>query len=82
MIGPLHPSPVAAYTYDNDDDDGVMMGPSLPPPSQDSDSEDVEEEEENRYRTPMSYEIVLKGHIKVTYFLSLLNFNVQSFHLF
>ncbi|KDP26452.1 hypothetical protein JCGZ_17610 [Jatropha curcas] len=59
MIGPPRPPPV-----DDDEDDGVMIGPPRPPTAPDSDSEE-EEEEENRYRIPMSNEIVLKGHSKV-----------------
>lgn len=57
MVGP---------SGDDDDDDSVMIGPPRPPPSRDSDSEEEEEEEENRHRIPMSNEIVLKGHSKVT----------------
>ncbi|RVX19374.1 WD repeat-containing protein 70 [Vitis vinifera] len=64
VIGPPRPPPA-----EMDDDDGsVMIGPPRPPPT-DSDSDDdlAEEEEvvENRYRIPLSNEIVLKGHSKV-----------------
>ncbi|KAJ8747191.1 hypothetical protein K2173_010024 [Erythroxylum novogranatense] len=51
-----------------DEDDGVMIGPPRPPPAMSDSDDDVEEEEEeekNRYRIPMSNEIVLKGHTKV-----------------
>ncbi|CAK7349500.1 unnamed protein product [Dovyalis caffra] len=58
MVGPPRPPP----GLDDEDDDGVLIGPPRPPPPADSDEE---EEEENRYRIPMSNEIVLEGHSKV-----------------
>ncbi|KAF2292673.1 hypothetical protein GH714_026631 [Hevea brasiliensis] len=76
IIGPPRPPPgfsnaaedddgkVMVGPSGDDDDDSVMIGPPRPPPSQDSDSEE-EEEEDNRYRIPMSNEIVLKGHSKI-----------------
>ncbi|EEF35809.1 nucleotide binding protein, putative [Ricinus communis] len=66
MVGPPRPPPPAAAAAD-DDGESVMIGPPLPPPTQNSDSEedDEEEDEENRYRIPMSNEIVLKGHTKI-----------------
>ncbi|XVF21492.1 hypothetical protein REPUB_Repub12eG0094700 [Reevesia pubescens] len=60
MVGPPRPPPGSGA--DDDDDDG-MIGPPRPPagPSSDSDLE----EEENRFRIPMSNEIILKGHTKI-----------------
>ncbi|MCD9558535.1 hypothetical protein HAX54_015937 [Datura stramonium] len=61
MIGPPRP-PL-------EEEDGLMIGPPPPPSgSMGSDSEDdmeEEEEEQNKYRIPLSNEIVLKGHTKV-----------------
>ncbi|KAL5863755.1 hypothetical protein ACOSQ3_001269 [Xanthoceras sorbifolium] len=66
MIGPPQP-PKPVET--EDDDDGVMIGPPRPPAESetddDEDDEEEEEKEENRYRIPMSNEIVLKGPTKV-----------------
>ncbi|XP_022771352.1 WD repeat-containing protein 70-like [Durio zibethinus] len=60
MVGPPPPPPASG----DDDDDDVMIGPPRPPVGPSSDSES-EEEEENRYRIPMSNEIILKGHTKI-----------------
>ncbi|KAK6286524.1 hypothetical protein POUND7_012703 [Theobroma cacao] len=57
MVGPPRP-PLGS----GDDDDDVMIGPPRPPVGPSSDSD---EEEENRYRIPMSNEIILKGHNKI-----------------
>ncbi|GLT41477.1 hypothetical protein SLA2020_155380 [Shorea laevis] len=62
MIGPPRPPPGLGS-----EDDEVMIGPPPPPAGSglgESDSEE-ESQEENRYRIPMSNEIVLKGHTKV-----------------
>ncbi|XVF32310.1 hypothetical protein REPUB_Repub17cG0071000 [Reevesia pubescens] len=56
MVGPSRPPPGSV----DDDDEDVMIGPPRPPVDTDSDSE-----EENRYRIPMSNEIILKGHTKI-----------------
>ncbi|PON54585.1 Guanine nucleotide-binding protein, beta subunit [Trema orientale] len=67
MVGPPPPPPGSGES----DEDGEMIGPPKPPPGSnlsdsDEDEDDEEqEEEENRYRIPMSNEIVLKGHTKV-----------------
>lgn len=71
MIGPPRP-PV----QEADDDDGEMIGPPRPPPASNldassSDDELDEDEVGNRFRIPLSNEIVLKGHTKV-FFSSLL----------
>lgn len=60
MIGP--PRAAKPVETDSDDDEPTMIGPPRPPVE--SDTED-ENDEENRYRIPMSNEIVLKGHTKV-----------------
>ncbi|XVE72847.1 hypothetical protein DITRI_Ditri11bG0071100 [Diplodiscus trichospermus] len=60
MVGP--PRPPAASGDDEDDD--VMIGPPRPPVGAISDS-DTDSEGENRYRIPMSNEIILKGHTKI-----------------
>lgn len=80
MIGP--PRPPQGQGEDDDEDvmvgpprppvdDGEMIGPPRPPGGSnlgDSDSEEVtDDEEENRYRIPLSNEIVLKGHTKVLF---------------
>lgn len=66
MIGPPRPPPRA----DEEEDDGPIIGPPRPPMDligSDTDDEDgdLDGEEENRYRIPLSNEIVLKGHTKV-----------------
>ncbi|KAM3376472.1 WD repeat-containing protein 70 [Capsicum galapagoense] len=63
MIGPPRP---AVDAKAGEDEDGEMIGPPRPP-RQDSEDEmeEEEEEEQNRYRIPLSNEIVLKGHTKV-----------------
>ncbi|OWM90258.1 hypothetical protein CDL15_Pgr006579 [Punica granatum] len=60
MVGPPPPPPSSGRDgdEDEDEDDAVMIGPP-PPRNLQSD------EEENRYRIPLSNEIVLKGHTKV-----------------
>ncbi|XP_004289999.1 PREDICTED: WD repeat-containing protein 70 [Fragaria vesca subsp. vesca] len=60
LIGPPPPPPGGAES----DDDGEMIGPPAPARSNMEDS-DSEAEEENKYRIPVSNEIVLKGHTKV-----------------
>nr|GMD12218.1 WD repeat-containing protein 70 [Ipomoea batatas] len=63
VIGPPRPPPV------DEEEDGPMIGPPAPPSASigsDSDDEMEEEEEgENRYRIPLSNEILLKGHSKI-----------------
>ncbi|KAF3436076.1 hypothetical protein FNV43_RR23168 [Rhamnella rubrinervis] len=65
MVGPPRPPVDLGLS----DDDGEMIGPPRPPAGSklsDSDSEDgIDDEEENRYRIPLTNEIVLKGHTKV-----------------
>ncbi|XP_062079552.1 uncharacterized protein LOC133784020 [Humulus lupulus] len=67
IVGPPRPPAVLAQSDEDDD----MIGPPKPPPRfNDSDSdgdgdEDEDNEEENRFRIPLSNEIVLKGHTKV-----------------
>ncbi|KAL2470590.1 Transducin/WD40 repeat-like superfamily protein [Abeliophyllum distichum] len=62
MIGP--PRPLGG---DGEDDEPMIGPPRLPPGPAESDSEDEidGEAEDDRYRIPMSNEIVLKGHTKV-----------------
>lgn len=60
LIGPPPPPPGGAES----DDDGEMIGPPAPARSNMEDS-DSDAEEENKYRIPVSNEIVLKGHTKV-----------------
>ncbi|XVF72102.1 hypothetical protein PTKIN_Ptkin12aG0094100 [Pterospermum kingtungense] len=60
MVGPPRPPPASG----DDDDEDVMIGPPKPPVEPSSDS-DADTEEENRYRIPMSNEIILKGHTKI-----------------
>lgn len=69
MIGPPRPPP-AEMDADGDDDGSVMIGPPRPPPTDSDSDDDLAEQEENRYRIPLSNEIVLKGHSKVTSFAS------------
>lgn len=67
MVGPPRPTPGLNQSYE----DGEMIGPPRPPAGSslgDSDVEDgSDDEEENRYRIPMTNEIVLKGHTKVSF---------------
>lgn len=69
LVGP--PPPPPHHEADDEEDDGDMIGPPPPPPrSNFDDSEDEEEDSdkdelENRFRIPLSNEIVLKGHTKV-----------------
>ncbi|XWS31354.1 hypothetical protein CRYUN_Cryun23aG0069300 [Craigia yunnanensis] len=81
VIGPPHPPPGPVPDEDDDNDDDVMVGPPRPPTASDDDddddvvigpprppvgpSSDSDSEEENRYRIPMSNEIILKGHTKI-----------------
>ncbi|XP_030470634.2 uncharacterized protein LOC115688846 [Syzygium oleosum] len=65
MVGPPPPTPPGNLGDGGDDDEEeeeVMIGPPRPPIV---DSDEEEEEEENRYRLPLSNEIVLKGHTKI-----------------
>lgn len=69
MIGPPRP-PVGLGSGEEGDEDGEMIGPPRPPPGSNfgaSSSEDDSDEDElgNRFRIPLSNEIVLKGHTKV-----------------
>ncbi|XP_027350623.1 WD repeat-containing protein 70 isoform X2 [Abrus precatorius] len=67
MVGPPPPPPRFRSADDEEeDDDGDMIGPPPPPPTG-ADSEDESDEEDvgNRFRIPLSNEIVLKGHTKV-----------------
>ncbi|KAK2363932.1 Transducin/WD40 repeat superfamily protein [Trifolium repens] len=72
LVGPPPPPPHdnGEDDDDNDDDDGEMIGPPPPPPGSnldDSDAEDDSDQDQpsNRFRIPLSNEIVLKGHTKV-----------------
>lgn len=60
MIGPPRPP-----QQQEDDADSVMIGPPRPPAESGDEDDDEEGGEENRYRIPMSNEIVLKGHTKI-----------------
>lgn len=65
MVGPPPPPPRNLGDDDDDEEEEeAMIGPPRPPVV-DSDEEEEEEEEENRYRLPLSNEIVLKGHNKI-----------------
>lgn len=65
MVGPPPPPPGNLGDGDDDEEEEeAMIGPPRPPVV-DSDEEEEEEEEENRYRLPLSNEIVLKGHNKI-----------------
>ena len=72
IIGPPRPSAAQLESIDEEEEE-EMVGPPRPPPGMSfGDSEDEEEEIENQFRIPLSNEIVLKGHTKVS--LSLSNF--------
>ncbi|XP_030934364.1 uncharacterized protein LOC115959869 isoform X1 [Quercus lobata] len=64
-----HRSETQPWRLDSvDEEEEEVVGPPRPPPGLsfgDSDSE--EEEKENRYRIPLSNEIVLKAHTKRVY---------------
>lgn len=62
LIGPPPPPPSGPA---ESDDDGEMIGPPAPPAGSNMGDSDSDAEEENRYRIPLSNEIVLKGHTKV-----------------
>lgn len=65
MIGPPRP-PVRAF--EEEEEEELMIGPPRPPRTAaiESDSdEELDEEEEDIFHTPLSNEIVLKGHTKV-----------------
>lgn len=67
MVGPPPPPPGNLGDGGDDDEEEeeeAMIGPPRPPIVDSEDEE--EEEEENRYRLPLSNEIVLKGHTKVS----------------
>ncbi|KAB2636445.1 WD repeat-containing protein 70 [Pyrus ussuriensis x Pyrus communis] len=68
MVGPPPPRPQSDLGDDNDDERD-KIGPPRPPAGSsrdDSDSDsDSEANFENRFRIPLSNEIVLKGHTKV-----------------
>ncbi|XP_010264822.1 PREDICTED: WD repeat-containing protein 70 [Nelumbo nucifera] len=70
MIGPPRPPPGSNSADEDGESDTVMIGPPRPPLSSDlaksdSDDDSDEEAEEDRYKIPLSNEIVLKGHTKV-----------------
>ncbi|KAL9261513.1 WD repeat-containing protein [Drosera capensis] len=75
MVGPPRPpGGMNVGDEDQEEEDGGMIGPPRPPggvrmDDSDEDEEEEEEEEEedegNRFRIPLSNEIVLKGHTKV-----------------
>lgn len=73
MIGPPRPP------QQEDDADSVMIGPPRPPAESGDEDDDEEGGEENRYRIPMSNEIVLKGHTKVIFLFSYLFMSEFSF---
>lgn len=65
LVGPPPPPP-----QDDDDDDDDMIGPPPPPPNSSLggyESEDDSDQDQlgNRFRIPLSNEIILKGHTKV-----------------
>lgn len=62
LIGPPPPPPSGPA---ESDDDGEMIGPPPPPAGSNMYDSDLDADEENRYRIPLSNEIVLKGHTKV-----------------
>ncbi|KAJ7972575.1 Transducin/WD40 repeat-like superfamily protein [Quillaja saponaria] len=68
MIGPPR-HPVGLASGDESDEDGTIIGPAPPAPGSNLEwsgpEEDSDNEGENRYRIPLSNEIVLKGHTKV-----------------
>ncbi|KAF8007231.1 hypothetical protein BT93_K1282 [Corymbia citriodora subsp. variegata] len=63
MVGPPPPPPGNLGDGDDEEEEEeeAMIGPPRPPVV----DSDEEEEEENRYRIPLSNEIVLKGHTKI-----------------
>ncbi|KAM6565022.1 hypothetical protein CsatB_025020 [Cannabis sativa] len=67
IVGP--PRPPAGLVQSDEDDE--IIGPPKPPPrfnanDSDEDADDEDDDEvENRFRIPLSNEIVLKGHTKV-----------------
>ncbi|KAI6673485.1 hypothetical protein NL676_001391 [Syzygium grande] len=69
MVGPPPPPPGNLGDGGDDDEEEeeeeAMIGPPRPPIVDSEDEEEEEEEEENRYRLPLSNEIVLKGHTKI-----------------
>ncbi|KAK2417912.1 Transducin/WD40 repeat superfamily protein [Trifolium repens] len=72
LVGPPPPPPHNNHEEEeeDDDDDDEMIGPPPPPPGSnldDSDAEDDSDQDQpsNRFRIPLSNEIVLKGHTKV-----------------
>ena len=64
MIGPPRPPPLSAHGEGEDDEGGGMIGPPRPPPAEEDDMEDDGDGGFNRI--PLSNEIVLRGHTKVT----------------
>ena len=81
MIGPPPPPP-SAQADDDDDDDGEVIGPPKPPPpsrtvgsDEDGSDDELDDEPEDFNRIPLSNEIVLMGHSKVTPFALNLYFN-------
>jgi len=74
LVGPPPPPPRHEADEEEDDDDAEMIGPPPPPPgsnfddSEDEDNHSDQDQLGNRFRIPLSNEIVLKGHTKVLSF--------------
>lgn len=68
MIGPPRPMP-AEDDDDEDDDDEPIIGPPRPPLGSDSEEDFSDGEQEVQHRIPLSNEIVLKGHTKVSFLI-------------
>lgn len=69
IVGPPPPPPPGSH----DDDDREMIGPPPPPPASNLSSDEDSDQDEvgKRFRIPLTNEIVLKGHTKVSLSLSL-----------
>ncbi|KAL1350151.1 hypothetical protein HN51_014301 [Arachis hypogaea] len=69
MVGPPPPPPPGVGSGADEDEDDDMIGPPPPPSgnnlSSDDDDDSNGDELGNRFRIPLSNEIVLKGHTKV-----------------
>ena len=70
MIGPPRPPPLSTHGEGEDDEGGGMIGPPRPPPAEEDEEEeedDMEDDGDGGFnRIPLSNEIVLRGHTKVT----------------
>jgi len=72
MIGPPRPPPLSTHGEGEDDEGGGMIGPPRPPPAEEDEEEEEEEDDMEDdgdggfNRIPLSNEIVLRGHTKVT----------------